>query len=177
MQAGCKNGREKAPYPFVPSSLETPRNDAPSDAISPLASPSARFDQVPDLDKGTLSLERVTGILSAACAIHCLLMPLVVALLPLVGTSGVVLSGTTELLLSLLVLGSGSASLVLGYRRHRDLRIASLISTCLVLYLIGHAHESAWYGTALAVVAGLGLAGASFWSARLGHLHSAECAH
>jgi hypothetical protein len=126
---------------------------------------------------GSIGLERVTGFLSAACAIHCLLMPLVVALLPLVGTSGLVLGGTTELLLSALVLVSGTASLVLGYRRHRDGRIAAFIGGCLLLYLIGHAHEAAWYGTALSVIAGLGLAAASFWSARQGHLHDEECAH
>jgi hypothetical protein len=129
------------------------------------------------LEKASLGLERVTGFLSAACAIHCLLMPLVVALLPLVGSSGLVLGGTTELFLSGLVVVSGVASLVLGYRRHRDGRVAAFISACLVLYMVGHAHETLWYGTLLAVVAGLGLATASFWSARLGHLHSEDCAH
>lgn len=104
-------------------------------------------------------------------------MPLVIALLPLVGTSGVVLGGTTELLLSGMVLVSGMASLVLGYRRHRDARVAGLIAGCLVLYVVGHAHEQSWLGNALAVVAGLGLAGASFWSARLGHAHDEACAH
>jgi hypothetical protein len=43
--------------------------------------------------------------------------------------------------------------------------------------LIGHAHEGAWFGSALAIVAGLGLAAASFWSARLGHAHNADCDH
>ena len=99
------------------------------------------------------------------------------ALLPLVGTSGAVLGGTTELLLSALVLVSGSASLVLGFRRHRDARLSAIIAACLVLYSVGHAHEAAWYGATLSVLAGLGLAAASFWSARLGHMHSDECAH
>jgi hypothetical protein len=165
MQAGCKSVRVTAPYSFVSSSLESPHT-APAEGL-----------EAEGLDKATLGLERVTGFLSAACAIHCLLMPLVVALLPLVGTSGIALGGTTELVLSALVLVSGTASLVLGYRRHRDGRIAAFISACLVLYLVGHAHEAAWYGTALAVVAGLGLAAASFWSARLGHMHDEECAH
>jgi len=119
----------------------------------------------------------VTALLSAACAVHGLLTPLAIAALPLVGSSGFVLGGATEQWLSTLVLVSGTASLVLGYRRHRDGRIAALISACLVVYLIGHAHEAAWYGTALSVFAGLGLAAASFWSARLGHMHGAQCAH
>lgn len=151
--------RDTAAYSFVPSSFESQQQ---------LTEPA---------EKGALGLERVTGFLSAACAIHCLLMPLVIAALPLVGTSGVALGGTTELVLSTLVLVSGSATLVLGFRRHRDLRIAAFISACLLLYLIGHAREGFWYGTALSVVAGLGLAAASFWSARLGHLHDEQCAH
>jgi hypothetical protein len=137
----------------------------------------SRHPQDETLEKGTLNFERVTGFLSAACAIHCLLMPLVIAALPLVGTSGVALNGTAELLLSGLVLVSGTATLVLGYRRHRDLRLAGVIAACLALYLIGHAREGVWYGTALSVIAGLGLAAASFWSARLGHVHDQACAH
>lgn len=167
MQAGCKSGPGTAPYSFVSSSLESPRNSDPVLYTQKAHAP----------ENAGLGLERATAFLSAACAIHCLLMPLVIALLPLVGTSGVVLGGTTEALLSSLVLVSGSATLLLGYRRHRDGRVAALISACLVLYLVGHAHEGAWFGSALAVVAGLGLAGASFWSARLGHAHDGECAH
>jgi hypothetical protein len=159
LQAGCKSTRDAAAYSFVPSSFE---------------SQPAHGEH---LEKGTLRLERVTGFLSAACAIHCLLMPLVVAALPLLGTSGVALGGTTETVLSALVLVSGAASLVLGYRRHHDLRITALISACLALYLLGHAREANWHGTALSVLAGLGLAAASFWSARLGHLHDEQCAH
>jgi hypothetical protein len=162
--------RDTAAYPFVPSSLETRRSD-PARAENR----ALRHGEHPE--KGALGVERITGFLSAACAVHCLLMPLVIASLPLVGTSGVALSGTTELALSGLVLVSGTASLVLGYRRHRDLRVAAFIGACLALYLIGHAREAAWYGTALSVVAGLGLAAASFWSARLGHMHDAQCAH
>jgi hypothetical protein len=159
LQAGCKSRRRAAGYSFVPSSFESPRPDGQP------------------LDKSTLGLERLTGFLSAACAVHCLLTPLVVAALPLVGSSGAALSGGGELLLSALVLISGTATLLLGYRRHRDLRSVALIGGFLLLYLIGHARETTWYGTALSIVAGLGLAAASFWSARLGHSHGEQCAH
>lgn len=163
MQTGCKSGRGHAPYPFVSSTAEPQRD-----------SHKALFGAD---EHASTSLERATAFLSAACAVHCLLMPLVIAVLPLVGTSGVVLGGTAELLLSALVLVSGVASLVLGYRRHHDARVAALIVICLVLYVVGHANEQTWLGNALAVVAGLGLAGASFWSARLGHSHDEACAH
>lgn len=141
-------------------------SDSPLENVAPHASDSS------------FGFERVTGWLSAACAIHCLLTPLAIAVLPLLGSSGgVALNGTAETVLNALVLGSGSLSLVLGFRRHRDLRLALVIAGCLLLYLVGHSAETTWYGALLSVVAGFGLAAASFWSARLGHLHSEHCAH
>jgi hypothetical protein len=174
LQAGCKSARRTAGYPFVPSSFESTRPEGES------LDESALFGSRADPHGstfGSTGLERVTGLLSAACAVHCLLTPLVVAALPLVGSSGAALSSGSELLLSALVLISGLATLVLGYRRHRDLRSVALISGFLLLYLLGHAREASWYGTALSIVAGLGLAAASFWSARLGHSHDEHCAH
>jgi hypothetical protein len=181
LQAGCKSGRRTAGYPFVPSSFESTRPEGESLDESALfgsrtAARASTFGSRVE-PHGSTVLERVTGFLSAACAVHCLLTPLVVAALPLVGSSGAALSGESELLLSALVLISGTATLVLGYRRHRDLRSVGLIGGFLLLYLLGHARETSWYGTALSVVAGLGLAGASFWSARLGHSHDEQCAH
>jgi hypothetical protein len=124
-------------------------------------------------------LERAATWLSALCAVHCLVVPVASAALPLVGAStGAALGGTVEHLLSLLVVLGGGLSAVFGYRRHHDLRLTLSMAGCIVLYLVGHALESSWYGVALAVVGGLGLAASSFLSARLGHVHHAEeCAH
>ena len=126
-------------------------------------------------------LERAATWLSALCAVHCLVVPVASAALPLVSAStGAALGGTIDHVLSLFVVLGGALSAAFGYRRHRDLRLALSMAGCIAVYLLGHALESAWYGTALAVAGGLGLAVSSFLSARLGHVHhhhAQECAH
>jgi MerC mercury resistance protein len=125
-------------------------------------------------------LERAAAWLSAACAVHCLLLPLGAALLPVLGVSAFgSLGRSVDLALLLLVVAGGAGSALLGFRRHRDLRLSLIMAGCVVLYLIGHGlGEQAWYGRALAISGGLGLALASFTSARLGHTHApGTCAH
>ena len=124
-------------------------------------------------------LERTATWLSAACAVHCLLVPVASALVPLVGASGraSLLEGRYEDWMHVAVVGFGLLSLLIGYRRHREARIAAAMGLGLLVYLAGHAVEGAWYGVLVSVLGGLGLAAASFWSARRGHLHHAHCAH
>jgi hypothetical protein len=124
-------------------------------------------------------VERAAGWLSAACAVHCLLLPVVSALVPLLGASsraGALFHGIDPVLSMLVVVG-GTLSAVLGYRRHGDARLSAIMLLCIAVYMAGHLWEGLWYGNMLAVAAGLGLAAASFVSARLSHTHSAECDH
>lgn len=124
-------------------------------------------------------LERFAAWLSAACAVHCLLFPLSAALLPLLGVSALgALGRSAELALTLAVVAGGGASALLGFRRHRDLKLCLLMVACVLVYLAGHGLEQVWYGRALAIAGGLGLALASFASARIGHAHApGSCAH
>jgi len=131
--------------------------------------------------------ERAATWLSLACAVHCLLMPIAISVMPLLGASGVTSLGpTAENALTLLVVASALAGVVWGYRRHRDKRVVYATGVGLAAYLIGHAPGHAfgealahsWYGMALAVLGALTLAGSSFLSARLSHAcESAACAH
>ena len=126
-------------------------------------------------------LERAATWLSAACAVHCLLVPVASALVPLVGVSGEAsrLDDRYEDWLHVLVVAGGLLSLLVGYRRHREARIAAAMALGMALYLAGHAAERAWYGVVISVIGGLGLAAASFWSARRGHAHAhgEHCQH
>ena len=124
-------------------------------------------------------LERAATWLSAACAVHCLLVPVASALVPLVGVGSQAsrIDDRYEDWLHLLVVAGGLLSLLVGYRRHREARIAAAMGLGIALYLVGHAAEQAWYGVAISVIGGLGLAAASFWSARRGHALSHEHAH
>jgi hypothetical protein len=120
------------------------------------------------------TLERAATWLSLACAAHCLLVPVAMSVLPLFGASGLGdLGPNTELLLTVLVVGSALGGVVWGYRRHGDARVVLATSAGLGAYLIGHLLEDQWYGVALAVLGGLMLAASSFVSARLSH----NCEH
>lgn len=162
MQPGCKNGAAASGYGFVHAESES--RSAPQRAGSSTAG---------------AKLERAAAWLSAACAVHCLLLPLGAALLPLLGVSALGTFGrSADAVLSLLVVVGGMGSALLGFRRHRELRLSLAMVGCVLVYLAGHALEQAWYGRALAIAGGLGLALASFASARLGHTHAPDsCAH
>jgi hypothetical protein len=127
--------------------------------------------------------ERAATWLSLACAVHCLLMPLAISVMPLLGASGLThLGERAELVMTLLVVASALAGVSWGYRRHRDIRFVYATAVGLAVYLLGHSlghdQEGSWYAIGLAVLGGLTLAGSSFLSARLSHACShATCSH
>jgi hypothetical protein len=160
--------------------LETPHHpgtlpERPGDCSGGHAPDAARTG------KGARALERAATWISAACAVHCMLVPVASALVPLVGVGSQAshLNERYEDWLHLLVVAGGLLSLLVGYRRHREARIAAAMGLGIALYLVGHAAEQAWYGMLISVAGGLGLAAASFWSARRGHAHAhgEHCAH
>jgi xanthine/uracil permease len=128
-------------------------------------------------------IERAASWLSLACAVHCLVMPAALALLPLLGTSSFQLDERIDHMLSALVFVSAIAGAIWGYRRHRDARFFAATALGLVCYLAGHALEPRWYGVAAAILGALVLATSSFLGARLGHaaVHphhaGASCSH
>jgi len=155
---------------------------------------TARFDTATDpLGERVMGVrissraERAATWLSLACAVHCLLMPIAISVMPLLSASSVThLGPTADNVLTLLVVASALAGLGWGYRRHRDMRVVYATGVGLAAYLLGHAPGHAfgdalahsWYGMALAVLGALTLAGSSFLSARLSHAcQTASCAH
>jgi hypothetical protein len=122
--------------------------------------------------------ERAATWLSLACAVHCLVLPLAMSVMPMLGASGIAFDHRTELALTVLVVASALLGGVWGYRRHRDARIVLASVSGLVAYLVGHLLEGSWVGVALAVCGGLMLAASSFIGARLAHhCEDAGCAH
>jgi hypothetical protein len=117
--------------------------------------------------------------LSLACAVHCLVFPIALSVLPLYSAAGFFAFGpSTELALTVMVVVSSVAGVAWGYRRHSDARVLYATATGLAVYLAGHTLEPAWFGTALAIVGALTLAASSFASARLSHhVNHASCAH
>lgn len=79
------------------------------------------------------TLDRVGLIASSACAVHCMLMPFVVGLLPLLGL-GALANERTEWLLVIAALCVGLVSLLPSYfRQHRRVRALALFASGLGL--------------------------------------------
>jgi membrane-bound ClpP family serine protease len=96
-------------------------------------------------------LDRVGMLVSCTCALHCLAMPLVLGLLPVLGASFLA-DELTENLLLLTAVSVGICSLLPGYFLHhrRKLPIA-LFSVGVLLVLAGRfgPEEGVWLETAL----------------------------
>lgn len=121
--------------------------------------------------------ERAATWLSLACAVHCLVVPVAMSLMPMLGLSGFALSERVETLLTCLVVASALAAIIWGYRRHRDARVVLATTFGLGAYLSGHALEGSVVGLVLAVSGALLLAASSFIGARLAHhCEEATCA-
>lgn len=132
-------------------------------------------------------LDRLGATGSLVCAIHCALLPLVIALLPSLGLA-VWLGEDFERGFVLFASLLGTFTLVWGYRRHHEVRALGLLLPGLatlwfaVLYAplhhapVPHAIAMTFGGTlvGLAHLANLRLNHAS--GAR-GHVHDASCAH
>lgn len=118
---------------------------------------------------GSARLERVAGWLSLACAAHCLLMPVLLTFMPLLGASLAPESAAFELVVNAVVVVSALLGGLWGYRRHRDVRLLGATVVGLAVYLIGHRLEGSTPGLVLAVLGALVLASSSVMSARLQH--------
>ena len=112
------------------------------------------------------TLDRIGAIVSFACAIHCVLVPIVVAL-PTVGLGWFTDARLENALAggALLVAGMSAAW---GFRKHRRLRIVFVFSMAAVLLIASRiVGEANWMGSALAVAGGLTLVGTHIYSHRL----------
>ena len=132
----------------------------------------------PNASSSVERLERAATWVSLACAVHCLVVPLLAAGLPLVaGASPALLHHPAlELAFVAVVLGGAAFTAFWGFRSHRDPRVLAVLFAGVMLYVVGHALDG-WSASALSIVGALLLAATSFASARLTHTHSESCAH
>ncbi len=128
-------------------------------------------------EHGAGGVERVATWLTLACAVHCMAVPLVTSFAPLFDLGSFDTPWVEQLLVgSVIVLAVVSS--VLGYRRHRDVRVPAFVLSALSLYLVGHALEGRGaLGSIVSVASALLLSVALFFGARRSHAHSESCAH
>lgn len=127
-------------------------------------------------------LDRLGATGSLLCAIHCALLPLLIALLPSFGIAAWLGEGFEEGFVAFATL-LGLFTIVWGYRRHHEVRALWLLLPGLAALWLGIAYaplHEALLPHALVMTFGGTLVGfAHLANLRLnhGHVHDASCAH
>ena len=127
-------------------------------------------------------LDRLGATGSLLCAIHCALLPVLIALLPSLGISAA-LAPSLEVGFVLFATLFGLAVLVSSYRRHRALRALGLLIPGLLVLWVGILYAPLHHSVvpyAVAMTFGgtlVGLAHLANLRLNHGHVHDATCAH
>lgn len=114
-------------------------------------------------------LDSLGTLASTACAVHCLLTPLVLGMLPLLGI-GFLAADWFENAAVIGAIALGVISMIHGYLHHRRFRVVGLLMSGIILllagrWLVGDAHQLA--ETGLVVAGGLAVARAHWVNRRL----------
>ena len=124
-------------------------------------------------------VDRVGATASLLCAVHCALLPFVLAVLPLIGLE--FLAGHTfERIFVACAALLASASILFAYRRHRRPHALFLMVPGIALLLFGIAIDldaHVLVHTASVVTGGVLVASAHVTNLVLAHRHTAVCAH
>ncbi|HET6913374.1 MAG TPA: MerC domain-containing protein [Rhodanobacteraceae bacterium] len=128
-----------------------------------------------------IAADRIGATASFLCAVHCALLPFVIALLPLIGL-GFLADHRFERVFVACAAVLASVTIVTAWRRHRKLNALFLLVPGITLLLAGiiidiGAHE--WMHTALVVCGGVLVASAHVVNLVLSyrHVHTAHCGH
>ena len=127
-------------------------------------------------------LDRIGATGSLLCAIHCALLPLLIALLPSLGVSAWLGEGFEQVFVLFATL-FGLAVLAWSYRRHRAMRALALLVPGLAVLWVGVLYAPLHHSVvphAVAMTFGgtlVGLAHLANLRLNHGHVHDATCAH
>ena len=127
-------------------------------------------------------LDRIGATGSLVCALHCALLPLVIAALPSLGVA-IWLGDGFERVFVVFATLLGLFSVVWGYRRHRAVRALGLLLPGLAVLWMGVLYAPLHHALlphAIAMTSGgtlVGLAHLANLRLNHGHVHDANCAH
>ena len=126
-------------------------------------------------------LDRLGATGSLLCAIHCALLPVVIAVLPSLGIAAWLGREGFEQGFVVFATLLGLYTMVSGYRRHRAVRALWLLVPGLVVLWVGVLYPPLHHSLvphALAMTLGGSLVGlAHLANLHLGHVHNANCGH
>ena len=129
--------------------------------------------------------DRIGAIASFLCAIHCALLPFVLALLPMIGLEFLA-DHRFERGFVLFACALALVALIRGFRRHQQPLPLMLAIPGLILLLLGVTYAEGYstvFHSVLVTCGGLLLASAHFVNLRRdsryehGHVHGPQCAH
>lgn len=127
-------------------------------------------------------LDRLGATGSLLCALHCALLPVLIAVLPPLGL-GAALGGRFEEAFVLFATLVGGYSVLSGYHRHRLWQALALMLPGLMILWLGvlyaPLHESQWPHALVMTLGGtlVGLAHLANLRLNAGHVHGPRCAH
>lgn len=165
--------------------LYTPASPVPPKfpEVAPLSSPEkpAAGDAQPRsrFHRYAAGIDRFGATASFLCAIHCALLPFVIAVLPLIGL-GFLADHAIERTFVLFACLLAATMLLLGYRRHRRINALVVMLPAVLLLLAGvlvDFEQSAVAHAWLVATGGSLLALAHLVNLRLSHVHDANCRH
>ena len=128
-----------------------------------------------------VAADRVGATASFLCAVHCALLPFVIALLPLIGL-GFLADHRFERVFVACAAALASVTILTAWRRHRRLNALFLLAPGIALLLAGIAIDidaHIWLHTALVICGGVLVASAHVVNLVLSyrHVHTAHCEH
>ena len=128
-----------------------------------------------------VAADRVGATASFLCAVHCALLPFVIALLPLIGL-GFLADHRFERIFVACAAALASVTIVTAWRRHRKLHALFLLVPGIALLLAGiviDIEHQEWLHTALVVCGGVLVASVHVVNLVLSHrhVHTANCGH
>lgn len=98
------------------------------------------------------AIDKIGMFSSAACALHCIFLPLLITILPFFGMSFLV-DEIFEIIMLAISLILAILSLCLGYKTHRNKKMFFVFSLGVSLLLLGRfAHENHWGTTSLIIL-------------------------
>lgn len=142
---------------------------------SSLQLPPARVSAI------AVAADRMGATASLLCALHCALLPFVLALLPLLGL-GFLADHRFERIFVACAAALASVTIFTAWRRHRKLHALFLLVPGIALLLSGiiiDIDRREWLHTALVVAGGVLVASAHIVNLVLSHrhVHTADCGH
>jgi len=140
----------------------------PAMSVGPAASVSTAALQgvEPTRKVHSALLDRFGAFLGIACAIHCVVVPLALGVLPSLGLEFLAEDGVDNVIVLVASVCAAIAAWF-GWRAHKDMRIVLAFAASIALLVSAHAvGEEHILGRAISVAGGIGLAISHLWNTR-----------